>query len=86
MWMDLRIYSLKANSQAGNKWVYVMTTQKGHLRILPENLTEGFGSKGEGWWNYIFENKPKKLILKSIFPKKVAAILLSGSRKGTVGA
>ena len=27
--MDVRIYSVRANSQAGNIWVYVMTTQKG---------------------------------------------------------
>ena len=57
--MDLRIYSIKANSQAGNKWVYVMTTQKAkaarysawglkHLRIFPENLTGDFRSKREG--------------------------------------
>ena len=32
--MDLPIYSVKANSQAGNKWVYVMTTQKGQSRKI----------------------------------------------------
>ena len=29
MWMDVGIYSVKDNSQAGNTWVYVMTTRKG---------------------------------------------------------
>ena len=34
----------------------------------------------------VFENTPEKLIVKSIFPIKVAATLLGGSRKGAVRA
>ena len=81
MWMEVCIYSVVANSQAGNIWVYVMTTQKSHsskilklgynnLGILPENLARGLGSRREHWWAYVsvFVNTPKKLILKSIFP------------------
>ena len=45
----------------------------------------GLESRGECYWGYVsvFDNTPEKLILKSIFHLKVAATLLSGSRKGT---
>ena len=41
----------------------------------------------ERCWGYesVFENTPKKLILKSVFTLKDAAALLSGSTKGAVG-
>ena len=45
-------------------------------------------AKREHCWGFasVFENTAEKLILKSIFPLKVAATLLSGSRKDVVEA
>ena len=73
-----------------------MTTQKakterksaGYLknfRILSENSAEGLRSRRELCQGYqsIYENIPKKLLH---LPLKVATTLLSGSRKGPVGA
>ena len=63
-----------------------------NLCILSENLAGGLGSRREYYWGCVstFENTLEKLILKSIFPLKVALTLLSGSylltRKGAVGA
>ena len=94
--MDVRKYSANAKNQAINIWVYVTTTQKGQdrrilslgLQIFTENLAEGLGFRRECCWGYvsIFVNTLEKLILKFIFPLKVAATLLSDSRKGAVGA
>ena len=49
------------------------------------NSAEGLRSGRERCWDYksIFENAPKSCC---ISPLKVAATLLSGSRKGAVGA
>ena len=59
-----------------------------NLRILLENSARGLSSGRKRFWGYVsvFDNTHKKLILKSIVPLKVAATLLSGSRKGAVGA
>ena len=85
--MDLHICSVKTNSPVVIIWVYVMTTQKRQshkifsleyhtlsLHILRENLAGGLGFRREPCWSFVFmiENKPKKLILKSIFPLKGA--------------
>ena len=51
-------------------------------KIQQEASAPGLSAAG---FTYVFENKSKELIFKSIFPLKVAATLLSGSRKGTVG-
>ena len=58
-----------------------------NVRILLRNLAMGLGSKIECCRGYvsIFVITPKELILKSIFPLKVTATLLSGSRKGAFG-
>ena len=75
MWIEVHIYSVKANSQFGNIWVKdLMITQKGqsqrklgrnleNLCILPENSAEGFESRWEHCWGYIYinENTIKKL-------------------------
>ena len=37
-------------------------------------------------YKFVFENTPKKLILKSLFPPMVEAILLSSSKKSAAGA
>ena len=49
------------------------------------NSVEGLGSRRECCWGFlsIFKNAPKSC---RISPLKVAATLLSGSGKGTVGA
>ena len=59
-----------------------------NLCIMPKNLARFLGSRREHCWVYlsIFNSTPEKLILKSIFPLKAAENLLSGSRKGEVGA
>ena len=45
---------------------------------FPEYSAGGLGPRIEHCWGYVsvFENTPKKFILKSIFPLKVATILL----------
>ena len=55
-------------------------------KYLPEYLVRGLRSGRECRCGYVtvFENTSEKLILKSIFPLKVAVTLLSGSRKGKV--
>ena len=72
-----------------------MATQKGQSRkksgrdledlgILLENSAEGLRSRRERCWGTYLSMRihPKSC---HIFPLKVAATLLSGSRKGTVG-
>ena len=96
--MDVGIYSVKANSQAGNTRVYGMTTEKpkNHkiLNYGSRKLSHFAGKFSRGLWvserallGYVsvFQNTPKKLTLKSIFALKVEATLLSGSKKGAVG-
>ena len=75
MWMEVHIYSVKAESQAGNIWVKdIMTAQNDqswkksardlkHLLILPENSAEDLGSRREHCCGYrsIYQNTPKKL-------------------------
>ena len=53
-----------------------------NLSILPENSSRGLWSRREHCWGYVSgsENTNKKLILKSIFPLKVATTLLCGAR------
>ena len=70
--------------------LYILFIQKGQshkiLSILAENLAKGLRYRRKRCWSYVsvFENTLEKLILKTIFPKKVAVTLLSGSRKDTV--
>ena len=88
--MEVHIYSVKAKSQAGNIWVKdIMTAARDHknLRILPENSA---GETAVGLniclWEYTYLSMrihPKSY---HIFPLKVSATLLNGSRKGAVGA
>ena len=88
--MDVHIYSVKVNSHRGNICVYVMTTKKGKaarysardLRILLIFQQGALGTRRECCLGYIsiFENTPEKLILKSIFPLKVAATLVVQGR------
>ena len=96
---DAQIYSVKANSEAGNIRVHIMTTKKCQSGKILSYRSPEFAhfarkfSRGprvqerEYCWSYrsVFENTPEKLLLQSIFPLKVAEILLSGLRKGTVG-
>ena len=83
MWMEVHIYSVKAKSQAGNIWVKdIMTaaSDRKNLRILLENAA-GESTAGVTYLSM-------RIHLKScrIFPLKVSATLLNGSRKGAVGA
>ena len=61
--MDARVYSVKANSQAGNIRIYIMTTKKTkatrysardleNLCILLENSEGGHTSRREHWVMY----------------------------------
>ena len=76
MWMEVHIYSVKANSQAGNIWVKdIMTKVKAirysarnlkNLHIFPENSAEGLGCRRERCLRYIvfvFEKTPKNLLV-----------------------
>ena len=56
-----------------------------NLHILPANSVEGLRFRRERCWGYIstYENTPKSY---HISPVIVAATLLSGSRKGAIGA
>ena len=81
--MELHIYSVKAKSQAGNVWVKdIMTAARDlkNLHILPENSA---GESAAGVTYLSMRIHPKSC---RIFPLKVSATLLNGSRKGAVGA
>ena len=81
--MEVQIYSVKAKSQADNIWVKdIMTAARDHknLHILPEN------SAGESAAGVTYLSMRIHLKSCSIFPLKVSATLLNGSRKGAVGA
>ena len=59
--MDVRIYSVKAEKQAVNMWVYVITTHKeqGYTmlslgpKIFTGNLAGGLGFRRERCWGYV---------------------------------
>ena len=75
--------SVKVKSQAGNMWVKdIMTADRDckNLHILPENSV---GESTAGVTYLSMRIHPKSC---HIFPLKVSATLLNGSRKGTVGA
>ena len=81
--MKAHIYSVKAKSQAGNIWVKdIMTAARDYknLCILPENSA---GESAAGVTYLSMRIHPKSCC---IFPLKVSATLLNGSRKGAVGA
>ena len=81
--MEVHIYSVKAKSQVGNKWVkHVMTTAKDckSLCILSENSAGGSAA------GVIYLSMRIHMKRCHIFPLKVYATLLNGSRKGAVGA
>ena len=88
MWIDVRIYRTKANSQATNLRVDIITSQKDQSRKAKSlrfvrKFSRGLESRKGRCWGYVlpvFQNTPEKLILKSIFSLKVVATLLSGSR------
>ena len=65
MWMEVRIYSVKAKSQAGNIWVNKkVKAAKYYSKDFAENSAEVLGSRREHCWSYIvsvFENKTKNL-------------------------
>ena len=79
MWMEVHIHSVKANSQAGNISVKdIMTAARDHknLYISPENSA---GESAAGVTYISMTIHPKRCY---IFPLKVFATLLNGSRKG----
>ena len=78
MWMEVHIHSVKAKSQAGNIWVKDKMTAA--RNILPEN-SAGERTAGLTYLSMRIHSKSCR-----IFPLKVSATLLNGSRKGTVGA
>ena len=81
--MEVHIYSVKAKSQAGNIWVKdIMTAARDHknLCILLENSA---GESTAGVTYLSMRIHPKSCC---IFPLKVSATLLNGSRKDAVGA
>ena len=81
--MEVHIYSVKAKSQAGNIWVKdIMTAARDrkNLCILLEN-SAGESAAGVSYLSIRIHPKSCR-----IFPLKVSATLLNGSRKGAVGA
>ena len=87
--MDVCRYSVKVNSQAGKIWVYVMTVRKAarYSAWCLKNLVADFRSRREHCWGYVslsFRIHPKSFEIH--FPLKAVGTLLSGSRKGAVGA
>ena len=81
--MEVHIYSVKAKSQAGNIWVkdiMAVARDRKNLCILPENSA---GESAAGITYLSMRIHPKSC---RIFPLKVSATLLNGSRKGAVGA
>ena len=86
LYIDVRIYSVnRQNCQARNVSLCNDNTKLPKPRDTQFRDAFGLESRGECYWGYVsvFDNTPEKLILKSIFHLKVAATLLSGSRKGT---
>ena len=92
MWMDVCIYSVKANCHVGNVRVYMVAKQKSQSRkILRKGSRKfthfaGLFSRGPRVQERALLGTSEKLILKSIFPLEVVATILSGLRKGAVGA
>ena len=98
MGMDVSIYSVKANNQAGN----ISLLNENTKRPRPQDTQLGIskflhfpGKFSSGLWVqertplgliYVPENTSEKLVLKSIIPLKVDTSLQSGSRKGVAGA
>ena len=83
MWMEVHIYNVKAESQAGNIWVKDIMTAAGdskNLHILPEN-SSGESTAGATYLYMRIHSKSFR-----IFSLKVSATLPNGSRKGAVGA
>ena len=83
MWMEVHLYSVKAKSQAGNisvKDIMAAARDRKNLRILPENSA---GESAAGATYLSMRIHPRSY---PIFPLKVHATLLNGSRKGAVGA
>ena len=60
--MDICIYSVKANSQAGNITVYITTTQR------PKSQDNQIGISKIHAFCWKIKNTPKMLILKSLRP------------------
>ena len=76
-------------TQKGKNYkIFNYGSQKLMLGKCQEYSVGGLGSRKEHCLGYtsVSEKTPKRLIVKSIFPLKVAATLLGGSRKGAVGA
>ena len=92
MWMDVCIYSAKANCHAGNVRVYMVAKQKSQshkiLRKGSRKFTHfaGLFSRGPRVQERALLGTSVKLILKSIFPLEVVATILSGLRKGAFRA
>ena len=83
MWMKVHIYSVQAKTQAGNmrvKDIMAAARARKSLRILPES------SAGERAPGVTYLSMRIHLKNCRIFPLKVSATLLNGSRKGAVGA
>ena len=89
--MGVHIYSVKANSEAGNIRVYIMTTQKGQSYKLFSQGSPGvthFAGKfsrvprvqeKKRCWGYVsfFQNRKKKVRKKKVLKKEVSLILTS---------
>ena len=81
----IRVYVMKTHKDLSHKILNLGSQKFTHFA---ENSAGGLKSRRERYWGYVsvFQNTLEKLILKSIFPLKIAATLLSGSRKCAVGA
>ena len=98
MLMDVRMYNVKANSQKGIIYVYLMTMKKAtaprcsawglkNFCILPENLAGSLRAWRERCWLGIYLSEYTWKANSEIYlPLKVASTLLSGSWKSAFGA
>ena len=81
--MEVHIYNVKAKSQAGNIWVKDIMTAARDCKNLCILLENSAGESAAGVSYLSIRINPKSCC---IFPLKVSATLLNGSKKGTVGA
>ena len=98
MWIEVHIYCVKAETQAGNmsqryndniKWPKPLRYSARDLKnlcILLENSAEGLGSRREGCWRYVvsvFENTPKHLVVHGRIQLEHSSHIIKVSVKAT---
>ena len=98
MWMEVHLYHVKVESQAGNmsqrynnnikrpKPLRYSARDLKNLRILLENSAEGLKSRRERCWRYVvsvFENTPKHLVVQGRMQLEHSSHIIKVSVKAT---